>query len=90
MKQLLIILMAASLAVGCKGKKAASSGWPQADKDAFTDNCVKGATAGMGEDKAKSYCSCMLGKVEAKYSKPQDAGSLDMNTMTEMAKDCLK
>jgi hypothetical protein len=44
----------------------------------------------MGADKAKNYCDCMLGKIEAKYPKANDAGSLDVNSMTEMAKDCLK
>jgi len=89
MKKLLIILFAASLITGCKGKKAAK-GWSDKDKTDFTTNCVKGATAGMGEDKAKSYCSCMLDKIEVKYPTATDAGNLDMNSMTEMAKDCLK
>ena len=89
MKKLLVILLVASLAVGCKGKKA-SSGWAQKDRDAFNTKCVEGATAGMGADKAKSYCSCMLGKIEVKYPAASDAGNLDMNTMTEWAKDCLK
>ncbi len=89
MKQLLIVLFAAALFTGCKGKKA-SAGWPQKERDAFTENCVNGAKGTMGDDKAKSYCDCVLGKMEAKYSNPADAGKVDMNTMIEMAKDCVK
>ncbi len=89
MKTIVILLFASILITGCKGKKN-SSGWPQKERDAFSENCVKGASAGMGEDKAKSYCSCMLGKVEVKYPDPADATKLDVATMTEMAKDCLK
>ena len=89
MKKLFIILALASLGFGCKGKKATSS-WSKEERDSFSTNCVGGATATMGADKAKSYCDCMLGKIESKYPKAADAGSLDVNTMTEMAKDCLK
>ncbi len=88
MKQLLIFLFVASMAVSCKGK--GSKHWAQKDKDAFNSNCVNGAKASMGDDKAKAYCSCMLDKIEVKYPNAEDAGKLDMNSMTEMAKDCLK
>lgn len=88
MKKLLVIFLVASLAVGCKGKKAA--GWPQKDRTDFTKDCEKDATASMGEEKGKSYCSCMMAKLEVKYSTMADAGKIDLNTMTEMAKDCAK
>jgi hypothetical protein len=88
MKKMFIVLAVASLAIGCKGK--AKSSWSKEEKDSFTTNCVNGATAGMGADKAKSYCDCMLGKIEEKYPKAAEAGNLDVNSMTEMAKDCLK
>ena len=88
MKKLLVILLVTSLAVGCKGKKA--SGWSSSEKDVFTTNCVKGASGTMGEDKAKSYCSCMMGKLEVKYPKADDIDKVDVGTMTEMAKDCVK
>ena len=90
MKQLLIILFAASLLAGCKGKNA-SKGWSAKDRDEYTKACVPGATTNLGsEEKAKTYCSCMLTKLEAKYSSADDAGKLDLSTMTEMAKECVK
>ncbi len=90
MKRITLILFAASLMLACKNKKA-SGGWPQSSKDAFIDNCVKGATGGgMEAEKAKSYCNCVEGKMEVKYPKAEDVGKIDMNTMTDMEKDCLK
>ena len=89
MKKVLFIAGIALLAFSCKSKKANSS-WPENDRKDFTNNCIETAVQkGMGRDTATSYCNCMLGKLEKKYSKPEEAGNLDMNTMTEMAKDCL-
>ncbi len=90
MKQVLTLFLAAALLTGCKGGKKASAGWPQKEKDAFTENCVNGAKGTMGDEKAKSYCDCVLGKMEAKYPDAAEAGKVDMNTMIEMAKDCVK
>ncbi len=89
MKKLVIILFVTSMFVACKGKSGTAQ-WPQKEKDAFNEQCVKGAETSMGEAKAKSYCSCMLTKIEAKYPEAANASKLDVATMTEMAKDCVK
>jgi hypothetical protein len=86
MKQMLAIVLLASIVTGCKPKNT----WTKETRDAFTSNCVDNATANLGADKAKSYCDCMEGKVEKKYPKAEDVGKIDMNAMTEMAKDCMK
>jgi hypothetical protein len=86
MKHVCNALLLITLAAGCKSK--GKNGWPEAEKKAFIENCEKNGSA-MG-DKAKSYCACMLEKVEAKYPNASKAGELDMNTMMDMAKDCLK
>src|SRR6478672_7378422 len=89
MKKIFIVLVLTSFVISCKNSKTTSH-WSKADVDAFTTNCVNGASANMGADKAKSYCDCMLGKIESKYPKADDAGKMEMNAMTEMAKDCIK
>jgi hypothetical protein len=67
-----------------------SAGWDQTNQTAFMDKCVEGSTASMGADKAKSYCSCMLDKIQARYPVADSAASMQMNDMMEMAKDCIK
>jgi len=87
MKQLLLTVCIATLAFACKNKK---TGWAPAEKSAFTNQCIEAAVdKGMGRDTATSYCNCMQQKLEKKYAKAEDAGNLDMNTMQEMAKECL-
>jgi hypothetical protein len=88
MKKVFVILLATALVAGCKGKKA--GGWSKAEKDAFITNCEGSAKASVGEDKAKSYCSCMQAKVEEKYPNAADAGKLDMTTTMEWAQTCMK
>jgi hypothetical protein len=85
MKKSFVLFAVVALLAGCKGK-----GWSKADRDAFTDKCVSEAKGNIGEDKAKSYCSCMQGKLEAKYSNPGDAMKMEESAMTAMAKECLK
>ena len=41
--------------------------WTGKDKEEFYGGCVKGALKDMTEDKAKSYCNCMLEKVQKRY-----------------------
>jgi hypothetical protein len=88
MKKIMFIVLIASVAFSCKGKNAAK--WSKADKDAFMTNCVSGATATMGADKANNYCSCMQGKLETKYPDAKKMDEATISGMTDMAKDCLK
>lgn len=50
-----------------------ASTWGTAERTEFVSNCVTNAKAGLGEEKAKSYCECMLFKIEKKYPNPLDA-----------------
>lgn len=47
--------------------------WSGKDRNDFLTDCVNTAKTGMGEEKAKNYCECMLYKVEVKYPKSSDA-----------------
>lgn len=72
----------------------ATKGWAAADRSAFIVNCVKTAKANLGEDSARSYCYCMLEKVEIKYPTPEAAAKItaeDMSTAEwkKEIKDCL-
>lgn len=75
---------------------ASSGTWPTIERKAFITECVKSATAGgLTEDKAKSYCSCMLFKIEKKFPNAADAGSITEETLQtpefkKMLKDCLE
>jgi hypothetical protein len=44
-----------------------ADGWTSAERARFVEDCYSEAKAGMGEDKARSYCECMQPKLEAKY-----------------------
>jgi hypothetical protein len=88
MKKMMFVFAVAALAFTACKSKGKSGGWPESEKKAFVKNCEENGGA-MG-DKAKSYCSCMLGKVEAKYPDPKDAMGIDMASIMDMATDCLK
>jgi hypothetical protein len=58
-------------------KKCLGGFWTTADREAFLSNCISSAQKdGIGEEKSKSYCECMLYKVEVRYPNPLDAGKL--------------
>ncbi len=86
MKKMLLPGIVICALFSCKSK----SGWSDADKDAFVKNCVPSAqqSANLDATKAKNYCECMLGKVEQKYPKAEDAIKLTAIEVSEMAKDC--
>lgn len=75
---------------GEPGKK----GWPSVERYAFITECVKSAKIGMSEDSARSYCYCMLEKIEKKYPTIEEAGKItdaDMQSAEwqKDIKDCL-
>ncbi len=47
--------------------------WTGMDRNDFLKECINSAKAGLGEEKAKNYCECMLYKVEVKFPKSSDA-----------------
>lgn len=72
-----------------------ASTWGTADREAFISNCITNAKAGLGEEKAKSYCGCMLFKVESKYPNPLDAANITAETLKspdwqKMIKSCME
>ena len=76
---------------------AASGNWSGKDRSDFITECVKSAKAGgITEDKAKSYCGCMLFKIEKKFPNAADAtNSITEETLQspeykKMMKDCLE
>lgn len=41
--------------------------WNSKDRNDFLKDCISSAKDGLGEEKAKNYCECMLYKVEVMY-----------------------
>ncbi|MBL0152533.1 MAG: hypothetical protein IPP93_03200 [Chitinophagaceae bacterium] len=67
--------------------------WGSANEDVFVSNCVSSAASSgtFTKAQAKSYCSCMLEKLERKYPNPEDISGMDENdpVMLRMAKECV-
>lgn len=77
------LLVMTIMMISCKG-----GGWSKAEKDAFVDNCVPGASENPEID-AEKYCNCMLDKVMEKYPKAEDADKVTMEEMFDMAQGCI-
>lgn len=54
----------------------AGGSWTSKDRSEFLSNCIKSAKEGLGEQKAKSYCECMMYKIEVRYPNAADAAKL--------------
>jgi hypothetical protein len=50
--------------------------WDSANRANFVSECIIEATKNIGEQKAKTYCECMMFKVESKYPSMTDAAKL--------------
>lgn len=66
--------------------------WTSEDRADFIYECVNAATDALGKEKAKSYCECMLFKVEREFPDPAKA-DLDEKTLEtpkwkKLVKDC--
>jgi hypothetical protein len=73
---------------------ASISKWSATDRSDFLSECIKSAKAGMSEEKAKTYCECMMFKFEKKYSNPNDAAGITEETLKspewkKLIQDCL-
>jgi hypothetical protein len=65
--------------------------WTPKDKETFMGGCVNGALKDMGEAKAKAYCSCMLEKLQKRYSSASDLKYAKTDTAVySMGRECLK
>jgi len=49
--------------------------WNSMDRNAFIKDCISSAKEGLGEEKAKNYCECMLYKVETRFPDPGKAAT---------------
>jgi hypothetical protein len=81
-----IAALAVALMMSCSN--GGGGEWPQAEQDAFIENCVPGAQENTEID-AEAYCACMLEKMMKEYPEPEDVEDMDMGQMMDMAKDCL-
>jgi len=71
-----------------------TSTWTSVDRSSFLTSCISTAKSGLGEQKAKSYCECMLFKMEIKFPLIADFTKITKETMQtpefkKMANDCL-
>ncbi|MGC4103591.1 hypothetical protein [Ferruginibacter sp.] len=73
---------------------SSTSNWTNKDRSDFYNDCVKTAQDNLGADKAKSYCSCMLVKIEKKYPDAADLSKITEETLKtpdfkKMIRECL-
>ncbi len=50
--------------------------WGSKDRSKFMTECIATASENVGAEKAKTYCECMLFKIEVRYPNPSDADKL--------------
>ena len=50
--------------------------WTKSEREEFVTSCINSAKASLGETKAKSYCECMMFKIEKLYPKADDAAKI--------------
>jgi hypothetical protein len=79
----LTLALVAVFATSCKSGK-----WSDAEKSAFVDNCIPGASENPDID-AEGYCNCMLDKVMDKYPSAADVEDMSISEMMEMAEGCI-
>jgi hypothetical protein len=65
--------------------------WTDKDKNDFYAGCLNSATKNTDIKNPKSYCSCLLQKVVAKYPDANDAKYIRYDsTVKQLATECLK
>ena len=77
MKRISFVFFAAIIIAACNN----SNGWSAKDKNDLINSCTQTATASMGEEKARAYCTCMQQKLEVKYPNPKDAEKVTAELM---------
>jgi hypothetical protein len=79
------LLLCVFFLIACKRK------WTDKDKSDFYSGCLNSAVSNKEVKNPKSYCSCLLQKVVAKYPNANDAKYIKYDsTVRELARDCLK
>jgi hypothetical protein len=77
MKRILLAITAVISLSSC-------GGWSSEDREMYTQSCMEDARSWAGsEDKAKTYCNCMLEKLTAKYPDVNDM----LEHMDEVTRD---
>jgi hypothetical protein len=88
MRQIVIVMLLITI-TSCSNK---AKGWPQDERDKFTNSCVSKAMAagnGLQEDKVKKYCNCYLEKMETKFPDIKDLEKIKIEELTKAAQECL-
>jgi ATP-dependent Lon protease len=57
-------------------KACLASSWTKSQREEFLSECINTAKESKGQEKAKSYCECMLFKIEKKYPNADDASNI--------------
>jgi len=84
MKFLVLVLLLIS-AFSCKRK------WNEKDKSEFYSGCLNSATTNKDIKDPKTYCSCLLQKVVARYPDANDAKYIKYDTgVRQLARECMK
>lgn len=78
---------ATELATACFGEtRKAGSPWPVGERASFLKECRD--KTGKKSGTAKTYCNCMLAKIEKAYPNPLDAEKMAPEELNAWAKDC--
>ena len=86
MSRMIVAFFLILFACNSKPKKS----WTKAEQDLFRESCVVNSKEGLGEQRSRQYCDCMLRKVESKYPDSNEAGKLTLTETQEMKKSCLE
>ncbi|MEO6611710.1 MAG: hypothetical protein ABIT05_02215 [Chitinophagaceae bacterium] len=68
--------------------------WNSADRSDFLNSCIESAKGSLGAEKSKTYCECMLFKVEQRFPNSADATKLTTEKLNspewkKIVKGCL-
>jgi hypothetical protein len=83
--KIVVLLLFVITAFSCKRQ------WNEKDKSDFYSGCLNNATTNKDIKDPKTYCSCLLQKVVAKYPNANDARYIKYDTtVKQLARDCMK
>ncbi|MBS1760724.1 MAG: hypothetical protein JST23_11435 [Bacteroidetes bacterium] len=84
----------ADLGLADNGISGNANRWSPEQESDFVRDCKTEAAKNMGTEKAGSYCSCMLQKIEKIYPSYEEANdkiaNLTKEQLSKMAADCIK
>lgn len=80
---------ALELAKECIVQLSTTPGWGEKEKGEFMRECEKAAKANLGEAKAKTYCSCMMEKIQKEFPNAADVEKLKSEQIDKWAVECI-